>query len=196
MTRSRACSGSWGCRTQPTPQTLRLYADFLAAGFEPRTIELAAIQQNGKNRHRFEDVEKLLEMWARLGLYRADAAEAYVQRQRQLQAELMELLRLAGSDRTPNLAEIEMYQGWKERFSEEMLRLAAQIVTGGGRPMSAMEKLLERWTPGRRLHARAGARAARGVAGGICQPCALLRAATRRRRGRGAVDGSFAVQEE
>lgn len=135
-----------GCRTQPTPQTLRLYADFLAAGFEPRTIELAAIQQNGKNRHRFEDVEKLLEMWARLGLYRADAAEAYVQRQRQLQAELMELLRLAGSDRTPNLAEIEMYQGWKERFSEEMLRLAAQIVTGGGRPMSAMEKLLERWT--------------------------------------------------
>lgn len=149
----------------PTPELLKRYAAFLEAGFEPRTVELAAVCQNAKNRHRFEDVERLLAQWAQLGLFSADAAEAYVQRQRALQGELAALLRTAGSDRTPGLADIETYQRWKETFSEEMLYLAAEMSREKGRVIDAMDKLLAQWaSEGVTTPEQARARAARGAA--------------------------------
>lgn len=134
-----------GSAAQPTPDTLRRYAAFLEAGFEPRTVETAAIALNAKNRHRFEDLERLLAQWAEKGLLSAGAAEAYLQRQRALEGELTALFRLAGSDRTPGLADIAQYEGWKGRFSEEMLRLAAEMSREKGRVMTAMDKLLSTW---------------------------------------------------
>ena len=115
-----------GASALPTPETLKRYAAFLEAGFEAATVTAAAIALNAQNRHRLEDLERLLTQWAEKGLFRADAAEAYLQRQRGLQAEMIELLRLAGSDRTPGLADIALFEGWKARFSPEMLRLAAE----------------------------------------------------------------------
>ena len=130
---------------QPTPDTLRRYAAFLGSGFEPRTVELAAVCLNARNRHRFEDLERLLAQWAEKGLTRADAAEAYVQRQRALEEELSALLSLAGSDRTPGISDIALYEGWKARFSEEMLRLAAELSREKGRAVAAMDRLLGEW---------------------------------------------------
>ena len=106
-----------GASAQPTPETLRRYAAFLEAGFEAGTVTAAAVALNAQNRHRFEDLERLLAQWAEKGLFRADAAEAYLQRQRALQAEMIELLRLAGSDRTPGHSDIALFEGWKARFS-------------------------------------------------------------------------------
>jgi len=134
-----------GSKAQPTPETLKKYAGFLEAGFEPRTVELAAIQQNGKNRHQFEDLEKLLSMWAELGLLRADQAESYVARQRALSRELAELLKRAGSEKRPTLEDIELYESWRNKFSEELLHFAAESCREKGRPMVNIEKLLARW---------------------------------------------------
>ncbi len=134
-----------GSKAQPTPETLRRYGAFLAQGFEPRTVELAAIQQNGKNRHQFEDLEKLLSMWAELGLFRADAAEAYVQRQRMLSAELAALLKRAGSEKRPTLEDIALYERWQQRFPPEILNYAAEQFREKGRPMVNLEKLLAQW---------------------------------------------------
>ena len=150
-----------GASAQPTPETLKRYAAFLEAGFEAGTVEVAAIALNAQNRHRFEDLERLLTQWAEKGLFRADAAGAYLQRQRTLQAEMMELLRLAGSDRTPGLADIALFEGWKARFSPEMLRLAAEQARGRGAAVGAIGKVLSTWeregisSPGQ-VHARRG----------------------------------------
>ena len=134
-----------GASALPTPETLKRYAAFLEAGFEAATVTAAAIALNAQNRHRFEDLERLLTQWAEKGLFRADAAEAYLQRQRGLQAEMIELLRLAGSDRTPGLADIALFEGWKARFSPEMLRLAAEQSRGKGAAVAAIDKLLAAW---------------------------------------------------
>ncbi|HIR07032.1 MAG TPA: DnaD domain protein [Candidatus Pullichristensenella stercoripullorum] len=134
-----------GASALPTPETLKRYAAFLEAGFEAATVTAAAIALNAQNRHRFEDLERLLTQWAEKGLFRADAAEAYLQRQRGLQAEMIELLRLAGSDRTPGLADIALFEGWKARFSPEMLHLAAEQARGKGAAVGAIDKLLAAW---------------------------------------------------
>jgi len=120
----------------------------LEVGFELRTVVIAAIQQNGKNRHQFEDLEKLLAMWAELGLFRADQAENYVARQRSLSKELSELLKRAGSEKRPTLEDIELYEKWRARFSEELLNFAAESCREKGRPMVNIEKLLAQWEKG------------------------------------------------
>ena len=134
-----------GASSLPTPETLRRYALFLAEGFEAGTVLAAAIALNAQNRHRFEDLERLLTQWAEKGLFRADAAEAYLQRQRALQAEMIVLLRAAGSDRTPGYSDIALFEGWKARFSPEMLRLAAEQSRGKGAAVGAIDKLLSAW---------------------------------------------------
>lgn len=134
-----------GASSLPTPETLRRYALFLAEGFEAGTVLAAAIALNAQNRHRFEDLERLLTQWAEKGLFRADAVEAYLQRQRALQAEMIALLRAAGSDRTPGYSDIALFEGWKARFSPEMLRLAAEQSRGRGAAVGAIDKLLCAW---------------------------------------------------
>ena len=134
-----------GAAARPTPETLKRYAGFLETGCEPRTIEIAAAGLNAINRHRFEDLEELLSRWGKKGLRRADAVEAHMQRQRALREELAGLLRLAGSDYAPSLADAARYEGWKSRFSEEMLRLAAETSRGKGRVVAAMDSLLAAW---------------------------------------------------
>ena len=54
-------------------------------------------------------------------------------------------MRLAGSDYAPSLADAARYEGWKSRFSEEMLRLAAETSRGKGRVVAAMDSLLAAW---------------------------------------------------
>ena len=136
----------------------------------------AAIALNAQNRHRFEDLERLLTQWAEKGLFRADAAEAYLQRQRALQAEMIVLLRAAGSDRTPDYSDIAtvercvysdiaLFEGWKARFSPEMLHMAAEQSRGRGAAVGGHRQIAFRVGEGGRFHARAGSRAAAAFAG-------------------------------
>lgn len=134
-----------GCATLPTPQMRKRYAEFLDAGFAPRTIELAAIQQSGKNKHQFEDLERLLEKWAEFNLYSPDAAEAYVARQRMLSREVSEILKLAGSDRRPRLEDNALLENLKTRFSDELIRFAAELSRDKGRPLYMIDRLLADW---------------------------------------------------
>ena len=134
-----------GSKALPTPATLKSYEEYLARGFEKRTIELAAACQNLKDKHQFADLDRILQQWEGLGLFRADEAEAYVQRQRGLSGEVVEILKLAGSERRPRLEDNEMLEGWKTRFSEEMIRLAAQMSREKGRPMAAIDRQLLEW---------------------------------------------------
>ena len=135
-----------GAPVRPTPETQRKYAEFLQRGFDARTVEIAAASLNAENRHRFESLEDRLAQWQEKGLLRADAAEAYLQRRRALKEEMMELLRHAGSDRAPGEAEIDLYEGWKARFSAQMLRLAAEMARGSAAAaVGAIDKLLSQW---------------------------------------------------
>ena len=135
-----------GCAALPTPEMLSRYQAYLNMGFVPRTVELAAIQQNEKNRHSFEDLDRLLEKWAALGLFTPDQAESYVSRQRALSREVTEILRHAGSDRRPRLEDNALLEKWKARFSEELILLAADLSREKGRPMYMIDRLLEKWT--------------------------------------------------
>lgn len=129
----------------PTPQQLEAYAGYLARGFAPETVRLAAAQCAGKNRNRFEDLQWMLDAWDGAGVHSRDEAEAYVRDMRRRSEELGELLKLAGLNKQPNMAELALYGSWPQRYAPEMIRCAAELARGKHEPVQYMDRMLKKW---------------------------------------------------
>ena len=131
--------------SQPTPDQQKSYATLLSRGFEPATIELAAVQCKRKNKNRFEEVEWMLSKWAEKGLYSPDAALAYVQDMQRKAEDVRRLLEKCGLDRRPLNSDLEMYENWQSSCAPELIDYAAQCARGMQLPMRYMDKLLAEW---------------------------------------------------
>ena len=129
----------------PTADEQQRYAGWLKQGFEPETVRLAAIQCCRKNQHRFEDLERMLSRWAPMKLFRADEAEAYVQRMSRLTAEVATVLDKCGTDRRPQMEDLRLYEGWTKTASEELIAYAAECARGMQLPMRYIDRLLTEW---------------------------------------------------
>ena len=145
-----------GASALPTPETLKRYAAFLEAGFEAATVTAAAIALNAQNRHRFEDLERLLTQWAEKGLRRR--RRGLPERSAAWKGELTELLRLAGPDRTPGLAEIALFDMEEPLLSGNAAFGGGEARGEGGAAMTAIDKLLAAWERGRSTPEQARAR--------------------------------------
>lgn len=130
---------------QPTPDQQKSYATLLSQGFDPKTIELAAVQCKRKNKSRFEEVEWMLSKWAERGLYSADAAQAYVQDMQRKAEEVRRLLEKCGLDRRPQNSDLEIYETWQGSHPAELINYAAECARGMQLPMRYMDKLLGEW---------------------------------------------------
>ena len=132
-------------RESPTPDQRAWYAERLEEGFEPETIRLAAVQCARKRRLRFDDLRWMVGKWAELGLFRCDAAEAYIREQGRLAAETRALLERCGSDRRPQLGDLETYARWRAESPAELIDYAAECARGTQSPMRYIDKLLAAW---------------------------------------------------
>jgi len=130
---------------QPTPDQLDRYEKLLAAGFEPETIRLAAVQCARKRKKRFEEVEWMLGKWAEMKLFRFAEADGYVRDMNRVTAEVRALLEKCGSERRPQLDDIAMYESWTAAFSAELISYAAECARGMQLPMRYIDKLLAEW---------------------------------------------------
>ena len=132
-------------REAPTPDQLAWYAERLQEGFEPETVRLAAVQCARKRKLRFDDLRWMVGKWAELGLFRFDAADAYIREQGRLAAGVRALLERCGSDRRPQMGDLEQYARWLAESSAELIDYAAECARGMQMPMRYIDKLLASW---------------------------------------------------
>ena len=132
-------------REAPTPDQLAWYAERLQEGFEPETVRLAAVQCARKRKLRFDDLRWMVGKWAELGLFRFDAADAYIREQGRLAAGVRALLERCGSDRRPQMGDLEQYARWLAESPAELIDYAAECARGMQMPMRYIDKLLASW---------------------------------------------------
>lgn len=130
---------------QPTPDQIRSYGAMLSTGFEHETIRLAAVQCNRKRKKRFEDLEWMVGEWSKLGLYRYSDADAYIRNMSRATASVRALLKKCGSERSPQMSDISLYESWRAQHSEELIGYAAECAHGMQLPMRYIDKLLAEW---------------------------------------------------
>lgn len=137
--------GELGVRAPITPAWQKSYQAMLEAGFDPKTIELAAVQIAAKNRHRFEDLEWIVGRWGELGLFTPEAAESYIAQNRALAGQMRRLFARCGADRRPNLGDLQQLEAWKAALPDEVLDFAAECARGKKEPVSYMNRLIAEW---------------------------------------------------
>ena len=134
-----------GASAQPTPETLKRYALFLEAGFEPRTVTAAAVALNAQNRHRFEDLGAAADPVGGEGAFSR-------RRRRGLSAKAARPAN--GDDRAvapgrlgqdAGIFRHRPVRGLEGALFPEMLRLAAEQSRGKGAAVGAIDKLLSAW---------------------------------------------------
>ena len=130
----------------PTPEQLSAYARYMAAGFEPETVRLAAIQNARKNRNRFQDLEWMLNSWGEAGVRTRGEAEAYISELQQKSDEMGAFMKAAGLTRHPNRIDLEYYDRWRAKYAPELMRCAAELSHSARDPVKYMDKLLSNWT--------------------------------------------------
>ncbi|MBQ8506349.1 MAG: DnaD domain protein [Clostridia bacterium] len=151
----------------PTAEQVKVYKRWLEEGFERETILLAAKRCAGKNWHSFVKLEEMLGEWAENNARSLARAEIYLANKKQAYLEMKRLMQTAGLSRSPSNDDVGKYEGWKDRFSAEILSFAAECANGKGKPIPYMEKLLSEWEKSnistleaaREDHSRAAAKA-------------------------------------
>lgn len=150
----------------PTPDQLRRYDALLKQGFEAETLLMAAVQCARKGKHSFEDLEWMVQKWGESGVRTHAQAEKYISDMQQATAQVRALLETAGTNRRPNLDDLERYGQWMRKHRPELIRYAAECARGMAKPMLYMEKILGEWekagltTPEAARSARSAAKAA------------------------------------
>lgn len=132
-------------QTAPTPDQLKAYDALLEQGFEPETIRLAAVQCHRRRKLRFEDVQWMLEKWAGLNLFTAEAAGAYIADMQQKARRVRALLDACGLERRVTADDLALYEEWRKAHDEAVIDHAAACARGTQLPMKFMNKLLADW---------------------------------------------------
>lgn len=134
-----------GAAGKPTPAQQTAYRRLLEEGFEPGTILYAAQQCARKNKHRFEDLEWILDRWGRDGVHTYDEAAAYVDEKNRAMEETRKLLEACGTDRRPQMEDIALYEKFRAAYSGDLILFAAECARGRQLPLRYMDKLLSEW---------------------------------------------------
>lgn len=125
---------------KPTPELMRSYGEWLAAGFEPEVLRLAAAQCARKGENTPEKLERRLQVWGAAGIH----TQAEVDAARREIEELGAMLRAAGLSYQPGLDDLPNCKGWR-RYAPELIRCAAELARGKRQPVQYMDKLLSNW---------------------------------------------------
>lgn len=129
----------------PTPDQIKSYEAMLARGFEPETVCLAAIQCARKKKHRFEDLDWMLDKFAEADAYTQSRAKQYIEDMTRAAADARKLLETAGLSRRPNMDDLKRCGEWRKKYSEALIFCAAELARGKTTPMVYMAKLLSEW---------------------------------------------------
>ena len=129
----------------PTPEQVKKYTALLESGFEPEAILMAAVQCAAKGWHSFDKLEWMLQEWGEAGVRSRVQAENYLSNMQRMRDELRALYKSAGLVRSVYAGDIKLYEGWKQKYSADMILCAAQCALSAREPTKYMNKLLSEW---------------------------------------------------
>ena len=134
-----------GIKAAPNDEWKKAVDTQMKRGFTRETLIIAASYVSRRN-GKLDDFERLLDSWHAQGLLNTDAVEAHLAALNDANLAAAKLLRIAGSNRAPNLADRNLIQKWRNAgHSDELVETAAEFSIGAAKPMLMIDKLLGEW---------------------------------------------------
>ena len=128
------------------PAVVRTYRSMLAQ--QPHgVLLLAADECFRRSKNKLDDMTALLEAWKNRGLTTEEAVREYLERYREANLALGELLEACGHSGRPTEADRKLYEKWRGwGYGADLMRAAAeQARNAEGSKIAYLDKVLETW---------------------------------------------------
>ena len=135
-----------GSYQHPSQEQCEWYGKRLKEGFEPATLELAAVQQARLSNPSFDKLDTFLNQWRDRGLVLFSDASEYVERKLSLLNEMTAILQSAGIERRPSRELLAAFEEWKKTLPEDLIRYGAECSFTKKDPISYLLRLVETWS--------------------------------------------------
>ena len=135
-----------GTASRPTQAHLSAYQSFIEAGFDFPAIEQAAILCGENNRRTFEDIQRKLDQWKKMGVTTLAEIEEERRIQKQYTEITLSIFEKCGIDRKVVKSDISQVRIWTALIELDAVLYAAECALGTDAPMKYINKLIVSWS--------------------------------------------------
>ena len=135
-----------GTASRPTQAHLSAYQSFIEAGFDFPAIEQAAILCGENNRRTFEDIQRKLDQWKKMGVTTLAEIEEERRIQKQYTEITLSIFEKCGIDRKVVKSDISQVRIWTALIELDAVLYAAECAFGTDAPMKYINKLIVSWS--------------------------------------------------
>ncbi|MBQ4158990.1 MAG: DnaD domain protein [Clostridia bacterium] len=135
-----------GTAARPTQAHLSAYNQFIEAGFDFPAIEQAAILCGENNRRTFEDIQRKLDQWKKMGVTTLAEIEEERRIQKQFTDITLSIFEKCGIDRKVVKSDISQVRIWTALIDLDAVLYAAECAYGTDAPMKYINKLIVSWS--------------------------------------------------
>lgn len=135
-----------GTASRPTQAHLSAYKQFIEAGFDFPAIEQAAILCGENNRRTFEDIQRKLDQWKKMGVTTLQEIEEERRIQKQFTDITLSIFERCGIDRKVVKSDISQVRIWTALIELDAVLYAAECAYGTDSPMKYINKLIVSWS--------------------------------------------------
>ncbi|MBE5790565.1 MAG: hypothetical protein E7322_00215 [Clostridiales bacterium] len=135
-----------GTASRPTQAHLSAYQSFIEAGFDFPAIEQAAILCGENNRRTFEDIQRKLDQWKKMGVTTLAEIEEERRIQKQYTDITLSIFEKCGIDRKVVKSDISQVRIWTALIELDAVLYAAECAFGTDAPMKYINKLIVSWS--------------------------------------------------
>ncbi len=135
-----------GTASRPTQAHLSAYNQFIEAGFDFPAIEQAAILCGENNRRTFEDIQRKLDQWKKMGVTTLAEIEEERRIQKQFTDITLSIFERCGIDKKVVKSDIAQVRIWTALIELDAVLYAAECAFGTDAPMKYINKLIVSWS--------------------------------------------------
>lgn len=135
-----------GTASRPTQAHMTAYKQFVEAGFDFPAIEQAAILCGENNRRTFEDIQRKLDQWKKMGVTTLAEIEEERRIQKQFTDITLSIFEKCGLDRKVGKSDISQVRIWTALIELDAVLYAAECAFGTDAPMKYINKLIVSWS--------------------------------------------------
>lgn len=135
-----------GTAARPTQSHINTYKQFIEAGFDFPAVEQAAILCGENNRRTFEDIQRKLDQWKKMGVTTLAEIEEERRIQKQYTDITLSIFERCGIDRKVMKSDISQVRIWTALIELDAVLYAAECAFGTDAPMKYINKLIVSWS--------------------------------------------------
>lgn len=135
-----------GTASRPTQAHISAYRQFIESGFDFPAIEQAAILCGENNRRTFEDIQRKLDQWKKMGVTTLKEIEEERRIQKQYTEIALSIFERCGIDKKVVKSDISQVRIWTALIELDAVLYAAECALGADAPMKYINKLIVSWS--------------------------------------------------